>query len=180
MNLQEIATEAGISIDEVRERWLALRVALWKSDFRKFAKEALRIRTKAGQYLDYWRSGREQERLGASDHGNVTAGGQAFEPGRDIREGAEPASDIGENHSSQATRDVVDRSRRCSLWKSQSVSTLGIGEHAGRLNAVRWANGCPECSRIGRVEIRATNAARQTMASSASTWSGTSGKTHLR
>lgn len=48
MNLQEIATEAGISIDEVRERWLALRVALWKSDFRKFAKEALRIRTKSG------------------------------------------------------------------------------------------------------------------------------------
>lgn len=48
MNLQEIATEAGISIDEVRERWLALRVAFWKSDFRKFAKEALRIRTKSG------------------------------------------------------------------------------------------------------------------------------------
>lgn len=48
MNLQEIATEAGISIDEVRERWLALRVAFWKSEFRKFAKEALRIRTKAG------------------------------------------------------------------------------------------------------------------------------------
>lgn len=48
MNLQEIATEAGISIDEVRERWLALRVALWKSDFRRFAREAIRIRTKSG------------------------------------------------------------------------------------------------------------------------------------
>lgn len=48
MNLQEIATTAGISIDEVRERWLSLRVALWKSDFHKFASEALRIRTKSG------------------------------------------------------------------------------------------------------------------------------------
>ena len=48
MNLQEIATKAGISIDEVRERWLALRVAYWKSDFRRFAREAIRIRTKSG------------------------------------------------------------------------------------------------------------------------------------
>jgi hypothetical protein len=48
MNLQEIASDAGISIDEVRERWLALRVAYWKSDFRQFAREALRIRTKSG------------------------------------------------------------------------------------------------------------------------------------
>jgi hypothetical protein len=48
MDLQKIAADAGVSIDEVRERWLSLRVALWKSDFRRFAKEALRIRTKAG------------------------------------------------------------------------------------------------------------------------------------
>lgn len=48
MNLQEIATNAGISIDEVRERWLLLRVAKWKANFRLFAKEALRIRTKSG------------------------------------------------------------------------------------------------------------------------------------
>jgi len=48
MDLQKIAADAGISIDEVRERWLSLRVALWKSDFRRFAKEAVRIRTKAG------------------------------------------------------------------------------------------------------------------------------------
>lgn len=48
MNLQQIAADAGISIDEVRERWLSLRVAMWKSDFRRFAKEAIRIRTKAG------------------------------------------------------------------------------------------------------------------------------------
>lgn len=48
MDLQQIAADAGISIDEVRERWLSLRVALWKSDFRRFAKEAIRIRTKAG------------------------------------------------------------------------------------------------------------------------------------
>lgn len=48
MNLQQIATDAGLSIDEVRERWFLLRVALWKSDFRRFAREALRIRTKSG------------------------------------------------------------------------------------------------------------------------------------
>ncbi len=48
MDLAKIAADAEISIDEVRERWLSLRVALWKSDFRLFAKEAIRIRTKAG------------------------------------------------------------------------------------------------------------------------------------
>lgn len=48
MDIQAIAANAGISVDEVRERWLSLRVVLWKSDFRRFAKEAVRIRTKAG------------------------------------------------------------------------------------------------------------------------------------
>lgn len=48
MDLRKIAENAGVSIDEVRERWLSLRVAIWKSDFRRFAKEALRIRSKAG------------------------------------------------------------------------------------------------------------------------------------
>lgn len=48
MDIQAIALNAGISVDEVRERWLSLRVALWKSDFRKFAREAIRIRTKSG------------------------------------------------------------------------------------------------------------------------------------
>lgn len=48
MNIQAIAAAAGISVDEVRERWLSLRVAIWKSDFRRFAREALRIRTKSG------------------------------------------------------------------------------------------------------------------------------------
>lgn len=48
MNLQQLAQDAGLSIDQVRERWLSLRVALWKSDFRRFAKDAVRIRTKAG------------------------------------------------------------------------------------------------------------------------------------
>lgn len=48
MNLQEIATDAGISIDEVRTRWLSLRAARWKADFKKFAREAVRIRTKSG------------------------------------------------------------------------------------------------------------------------------------
>jgi hypothetical protein len=48
MDLNAIAFDAGISVDEVRERFLQLRAALWKSDFRRFAKEAIRIRTKSG------------------------------------------------------------------------------------------------------------------------------------
>lgn len=48
LDLAKIAADYGISIDAVRERWLALRVAIWKSDFPCFAREALKIRTKAG------------------------------------------------------------------------------------------------------------------------------------
>lgn len=48
MDFQAIAAAAGISIDEVRSRWLVLRVARWKADFRLFAREAVRIRTKSG------------------------------------------------------------------------------------------------------------------------------------
>jgi hypothetical protein len=48
VDLQKVAADAGVSIDEVRERWLSLRVAIWKSDFRRFAKEAIRIRSKSG------------------------------------------------------------------------------------------------------------------------------------
>lgn len=49
MDLQKIALDHGMSVDEVRERWLSLRVALWKADFKRFAKEAIRIRTKTGE-----------------------------------------------------------------------------------------------------------------------------------
>lgn len=48
MDIAAKAAECGVSPDEYRERWLSLRVALWKSDFKKFAREAVRIRTKAG------------------------------------------------------------------------------------------------------------------------------------
>jgi hypothetical protein len=48
VDFQKIADAYNLSIDEVRERWMVLRVALWKSDFRRFAREALRIRTKEG------------------------------------------------------------------------------------------------------------------------------------
>jgi hypothetical protein len=48
VNIPEIASNADISADEVRARWLALRVALWKSDFKLFARDACRIRTKEG------------------------------------------------------------------------------------------------------------------------------------
>lgn len=48
MDLQKIAADAQISIDEVRARYLTLRAAYWKADYRRFAREALRIRTKSG------------------------------------------------------------------------------------------------------------------------------------
>lgn len=48
MDLKQIATEYRISIDEVRERYLTLRAAMWKADFRRFSREAINIRTKAG------------------------------------------------------------------------------------------------------------------------------------
>lgn len=48
MDLKKVAADAGMSIDEVRERWLSLRVALWKSDFSRFCKEVIKIRTKSG------------------------------------------------------------------------------------------------------------------------------------
>lgn len=48
MNLQQIASDASISVDEVRERWLSLRVAMWKADDRRFMREVLKIRTKSG------------------------------------------------------------------------------------------------------------------------------------
>lgn len=48
MDIAKIAQDHGISADEVRERWLSLRVAIWKSDFRRFCKEVVRIRAKDG------------------------------------------------------------------------------------------------------------------------------------
>lgn len=47
-DLQQMATDAGISIDEVRARYMVLTVARWKSDFRLYAKQAIKIRTKSG------------------------------------------------------------------------------------------------------------------------------------
>lgn len=48
MDLAKLAANSGLSIDQVRERWLSLRVAIWKSDFPRFCREAIRIRTKEG------------------------------------------------------------------------------------------------------------------------------------
>lgn len=48
MDIAAKAAACGVSPDEYRERWLSLRVALWKADFPKFAREAVRIRTKSG------------------------------------------------------------------------------------------------------------------------------------
>lgn len=38
-------------MDEVRARWLALRVAMWKADFRLFCKEVVRVRAKDGSLV---------------------------------------------------------------------------------------------------------------------------------
>ena len=38
--------------------------------------------------------------------------------------------------------------------QTRSVSIPGIREHAGRHKPSRGANGCPECSRIGRTETQ--------------------------
>lgn len=46
MKPAEIAQQYGISVEEVRARWLILRAARWKADFKLFAKEIIRIRTK--------------------------------------------------------------------------------------------------------------------------------------
>lgn len=52
IDLQKIAVDFGVSVDEVRARWMTLRVAKWKrgnsEGFRQFCREAVNIRTKAG------------------------------------------------------------------------------------------------------------------------------------
>jgi hypothetical protein len=51
VNLQQIAQDHGISVEEVRSRWMSLRVALWKSDFRRFCREVVKIRSKSGDLV---------------------------------------------------------------------------------------------------------------------------------
>lgn len=54
MDMQKIATDYGITVDEVRQRWLTLRVAKWKAGeegFRLFCREAVKIRAKDGQLV---------------------------------------------------------------------------------------------------------------------------------
>lgn len=48
MDIAKIALEYGILPDEVRSRWLALCVARWMADYRLFAKQAIKIRSKSG------------------------------------------------------------------------------------------------------------------------------------
>lgn len=48
MNIVEKAAQCGVSADEWRMRRLALFVAEWKADFKKFAKDVVRIRAKTG------------------------------------------------------------------------------------------------------------------------------------
>jgi hypothetical protein len=51
MDLKKLSAETRVPVDEIRARWLTLRVALWKADFRRFAKEVIRIRTKDGRLV---------------------------------------------------------------------------------------------------------------------------------
>ena len=48
-NAQDIANEYGIAVDEVRSRRLMLHAAQWKADFKKFAHDIVKIRTKKGE-----------------------------------------------------------------------------------------------------------------------------------
>ena len=48
MNIQQIAQDAGVSVDEVRARWMVLRVAQWKANFQLFCKDIIKIRSKSG------------------------------------------------------------------------------------------------------------------------------------
>jgi hypothetical protein len=52
LDLQKIAADYNLSVDEVRARWMTLRVAKWKrgnsEGFRQFCREAVNIRTKSG------------------------------------------------------------------------------------------------------------------------------------
>lgn len=48
MDIAAIAAEYGISTDEVRGRYLAMRAAMWKADFPLFCRDIIRIRTKEG------------------------------------------------------------------------------------------------------------------------------------
>lgn len=43
MNYEKLARDYRLSVDEVRIRHLTLRVALWRSDFLRFAEEVLQI-----------------------------------------------------------------------------------------------------------------------------------------
>lgn len=50
--LKQWAHDSGLSVEEVRDRWLVLRVAMWKEGhskgFRKFCRDVIKIRTKSG------------------------------------------------------------------------------------------------------------------------------------
>jgi len=51
VNPVQIAADYGISVEEVRARWMMLRVARWKADFRLFAREVVKIRAKDGELV---------------------------------------------------------------------------------------------------------------------------------
>jgi hypothetical protein len=48
VDIPALALEYGLSTDEVRARYLTLRVAMWKADFHIFCRDIIKIRTKSG------------------------------------------------------------------------------------------------------------------------------------
>lgn len=51
MDIAKLAADHGLSSDEVRARWLTMKAAQWKSDFKLFARECLKIRAKDGDLV---------------------------------------------------------------------------------------------------------------------------------
>jgi len=51
VNPIQIAAEFGIPVEDVRARWMMLRVARWKADFKLFAREVVKIRAKDGELV---------------------------------------------------------------------------------------------------------------------------------
>ncbi len=51
MDIPALAKQHGVTANEWRNRFLMLRVALWKSDFRRFAREIIQIRSKTGELV---------------------------------------------------------------------------------------------------------------------------------
>lgn len=67
MNPVQIAADHGVSVEEVRARWMQLRAMLWRSDFRRFCREAIRIRAKDAELVPLTLNKAQEHLLGAAE-----------------------------------------------------------------------------------------------------------------